>query len=501
MNISSYLSDLASRFSGAHSIPSDLVDRKVTYFDLQLMKPPGQGIYVLVGYVDGYQVYRESEEFFAVKSNEPVACLCLLPVRAGSGPRNLAVAYKSSPSVVRFVDMTTGETYHVIRLTAPVLGLKPNRVSLAIQLDGKVAFYDIDSLQDTFSVEVMSSSIGSSAPPALALGDRWVAYTLPPQIASPSSSMKPSPGVWNTITSLGQDAIDNIMLAVYKRDTVAPDSISSPRSSTPLKNARNGIVVIKDVVTQRIIGCVEDKDTNRPVEWLEWSPCGTFLVTAIANGHNCRVYRAGVDFELVCSLNRGVTPAVITSVSVSFDLEKIAICSAKGTVHVFDLTEKHKAVITATERIRTNGDNDATNPKILFDPTGELLVLNNTVVQRFKFSSGASGTTISDSRAIVKETPVDVLLSLPEPAPLAQATPVIQTCRPLEIPPWRSPLIAWRTHDGRRIDFSPGATTPIIDQSKLLSSLHTDFMPTTSSTKSVPAPYIPTSKDGFVQVI
>jgi hypothetical protein len=453
------------------------------------MKPPGEGVYLLVGCVDGYQVYHGSREVFACHSQEPLALMCLLPALSGSMPRNMAVVYRGSPTVIRFIDLTSSETYHMIRVGVPLIGLKANRSCIAVQMEGKVGFYDIQTLQETFLVETMENGVSH---PVLALGDRWVAYNLPPQMSSPGPQTTLT--VWNSITSLGQDAIDNIVMAVSKRgDTSLVSSseiVSSPKIASVPKNARNGIVAIQDVVTQRVLGCVEDKETNRPIDWLEWSPCGTVLVTASSNGHYCKVYKTAaggrcIEFQVIHSLNRGLTPAVITSIAVSPSLDRVAISSAKGTVHMFNIACRENSNVSASDRLKSPCENSDLQPKVIFDTNGDIIVFSNSIacVQRFKAPIDLSAVP---SECLSLRGEEEISLQMPDAPRGSSRPPILETCKPVLF--WQSPVII------QSMKSETGG--PRVDTELLLSSLHNDIQP-----KLATEEYLPTTRDGFVQIM
>ena len=318
-SISAYLHEFSNSL-GFGSVRVSPNRREVLFFDLDFCVGD---LCVLVGFGDGWVcVYHVPDRrvLYSKRFDDPIVYMRL------DGRGNLVYTTQGDDKVANFISlMGENNVYHVIRLTSKILSIKVNCVCIAIASGGgRMFFYDVATLQETFSVQ--NNPLG-----VLALGSRWVAYNLSPQQSSPGHKFK---HVWNTLTGMGQDAFDNIVIAIGGAST---PSVGSPVATS---NCRNSLIGIRDVLSMKVIALIEDvaADNNRPIEGLDWSKCGSLLITTSGNGHVVHVYRPFVGagpltFELVYSLNRGITPAVITSLAVCAN--SAAVASAKGTVHIF----------------------------------------------------------------------------------------------------------------------------------------------------------------------
>ena len=365
--------------------------------------------------------------------------------------------------------MTTNETYHLIRLTAPAISVRASPSTIAVQTDGRIHFHNPETLEEIFAVQCMSLPPNL---PVLAVGDRWAAYNLAPQQRSTSSAL----GMWNTLTSIGQDAFDNIVTAVSA--TATPHEVASPKG--PLKNVRNGMIAIRDVVSMKVIACIEDKECNRPVEYLQFSPCGTKLVVTSGNGHSGKIYSVvpgSSEMELTHNLSRGITPAVITSIAVSVDGLSTAICSAKGTIHLFNQAEKVKTISVSPAE-------HGVNPVVVFDQDDYLLALNRATMTVLKFLGGELVETYTVVRELEGE---DVVLTIPPSPPVRSSSAVsieLKTCREMPVPFWQSPMLVF------------GDSKPQFDK-RFLQAIHRETVEEVDEDRYLKE----TSKDGFIQIV
>lgn len=461
--ISSYFQDLSSSI-GLLSLsqPSEPPDtRHVTFLELQAVRRPVPLTFIAVGYVDGFDVWRLGEgspEKIAAKHNsDAIAQMRLIPSQAGH-PRNAVVVHKTSPSVVRFIDLSTGESYHLIRMTSSVINIQASLSAISVAVDGRIHIYHPETLQESFSLQSMAGSNACS------LHDRWIAYNMNAQQSglAPISNGALLGQVWNKLSSMGQDAFDNIVLAVSNHPVVAQGSSADGVGTAPTMSAlqspvrvardsRNGLIAIRDVVSMKVIACIEEKGCNRPIEFLQWSNCGTQLMATSGNGHSVLVYEVALGsqgFKLKCSLNRGVTPAVITGLSLGSNGRFAAIASARGTVHLFDLSEDN----TYIGNVKTGGGQEVppVDTQAIFDHSGSLILVNKFTlsVQRYV---AAPEPELKATYAVVRPATgesTDQMLDLSWEAPdsLAVSEISIKTCNDLQVPLWMCPQLSfWRS--------------------------------------------------------
>lgn len=317
---------------------------------------------LLVGYVDGFQVWEmngtEASQEILSRQGGAVACARLLPLplppRDGGGPHILGIsaapllAYveRGTPNLVRIFSLKDHDDVHLLRLIQPARMMQASRMALAIGLDHQVELYDALGFQALFTVQCHGSS-----GPSFALGQRWIAYNLPPQQATnghgacllPHSSQLPAMvrGGMVYLGQVGQRTLDNVLMPT-------PEGARLPAS----RAAHSGVVAVRDVVSRGILGQFEDH--AEATEAMAWDPSGLQLVSCAAMGHQILVHRAmtgeymaaggpggGTPGSIVIqhthTLCRGYTPAVISHLSVSDDGRLVAVSTAKGTVHVFQL--------------------------------------------------------------------------------------------------------------------------------------------------------------------
>ena len=456
--LQSYFQDFSASIGLAGSAgPPDArpATHHVTFVNIDVIKRPVPRTFVCVGYVDGFEIFdirsEKAKKIAATVNTEHVAIVKLLPSSSGY-PRNAAVVFKSSPSVVRLVDLTSGETFHLMRLTGAVVRVMASLSALAVTVDGRVHIFNPDSFEETLSGPAMV---------AADLGDRWLAYNLNAQQAnvtagSPRSLMGQ---MWTRLSSIGQDAFDNVVLAVSSYPAASAQEPTMSVLQSPIKSAkdsRNGIIAVRDAVSLKVIACLEEP---RAVELLQWSDCGTKLLTTSDNGHSVSVYGIAhsqgsdeVSFVLIHSLSRGITPAVINSLCLDSAGAVAAVCSSKGTVHLFSLGSD------VVGRIKLNGESNGIEPQCCFDEAGGIFVVNKHDLSVSRFSvdpltcDAVKLQTYSVVRPVGYEEAVtldlaSLPLSLPQPSP--QHSVELKTCKDLPVPLWRSPLLQMRNLGGQ----------------------------------------------------
>ena len=497
--ISSYLQDLSASIglSGSTATASGEKDvRHVTLVELDAVRRPTPMTFINIGYVDGYDVVRiecngQTNKIASQHSSDAVSSMRILPSPSGH-PRNLSVTFKSSSSVVRFVNLTSNESYHLIRMTSPVLSVHASLAGIAIAVEGRIHIFNPESLEETFTVQTMVGVGGGGA--ACALSDRWLAYNMNPQQAGLGSPRGALLGqVWNKLSSIGQDAFDNIVIAVSNHPTIAQtnkdgtataeDIVGAPTMSalqSPVKlnrDSRNGIIAIRDVVSMKVIGCIEERlNSGRSIECLQWSNCGTQLLATSGNGHSVLIYSVSVrgdstagpggnqlEFRQTHSLNRGITPAVITGLGINSAGSLAAICSAKGTVHLFQLSGKDEVPVGRVKPAAGGMGESGMDPEFIFDESGSLLVLNKFTLAVHKYAVSDPHTPVLlDTYSLVRSASTDepnVQLDMDnttsdQPTTCTESSVEIKTCGELPVPLWMCPHLTFWRSTGEQLEFT-----------------------------------------------
>lgn len=533
--ISAYFQDKRSSSAQTHHVTCIDIDRIKSF--------PVPSTFLTVGYVNGYEIHRVVKDDPALclecsfTGGEPVSLMRLLP--ASSSPRhNLAIVYSSSPTVVRFIDLVSNESYHLLRMTSPVIAIRASLNCIVITVKNRLHIYNPETLEEHFSTACSASGI-------CALGDRWVAYNLPSADRSfASSSTSPLMGqVWSKISNMGQEAFDNLVMAVSSSSSAAnipanasePNPLQSPSKTS--RDIRNGIVVIRDVVTCKVISTVEEKShaggTSRPVELVEWSNCGTILMTTSGNGHQICIYEisskrsdetsetSGVSFHLKKVLNRGLTPAVITSLSVDNYAKFAVVCSSKGTVHLFPLSANEN--LPEGTKIKLSNDSLDNHTKTYFDFNGKHQLISfcrsffnvhsvsddGTVKETF---STQFVRPINGSPNLSLKPGVGNILSGESSSP--QTLVDVKTCPDLPLPLWLSPQLSFwnRDVDGQLTQLKvipPGRTKidiqPDLDLDEYTAAVDKALLtPISDESSNIPvthSSYFMSPKDGFVQIV
>lgn len=354
--------------------------RHITWLSVERVFWPGGAVRLLVvlGYSDGFQVWDLQEpgspRELLSKQDKCVVLARLLPVPlvedgeedclgAASAPL-LAYAHRGT-HLVRLFSLPSHDDVHLLRLTEPPRDIQASRRFFAVGLARQADIYDALRFQALFSVQYHPGS--PSTCPTFALGQRWLAYNLPPQQLAPGSALGPGTilaggaqklphvmrGGLNYLGQAGQKTIDNVLMPSREGDQAGAPTM-----------VRSGIVAVRDVVSKAVIAQFEDH--TDPIEAMAWDPSGLQLVTCAALGHKVLVHRAllgaehalvmhdsssgglslgSVVFQHLFTLNRGYTPAMISNLTVSDDGQLVSVSSAKGTSHVYRLPPLHSAAL------------------------------------------------------------------------------------------------------------------------------------------------------------
>eukprot|EP00929_Paragymnodinium_shiwhaense_P038862 TRINITY_DN20479_c0_g1_i1.p1 TRINITY_DN20479_c0_g1~~TRINITY_DN20479_c0_g1_i1.p1 ORF type:complete len:789 (-),score=122.29 TRINITY_DN20479_c0_g1_i1:709-3075(-) len=344
--------------------------------------PNSSRLFLVVGYTDGFQIWdledAQAPQEVLSKQDKAVSLVRLLPVPQtlgdeppadGSKAQGLAnapmVAYltgrDAGNKVVRLYSAKKHDTIHFLRLEEPAKLLQATRRFFAVGTTKQVDVYDALTFEWSFKVNC-------NAPPAFALGPRWLAYNLPPQPAG-------GQGGAERLLAGGARQLPNVMkeglqylgqVGQRTLDSVLMPQAAGDQAESGAGNERCGIVAIVDCRSQMAVAQFEDH--MEPIEMMTWDPSGLQLVTSVANGHKLMVYRAllsadkalltqddsddsgglalgSIVFQHLYTLQRGTTPAIISDISVSDDGRLVAVSSSKGTTHVFRLPPLHTVAV------------------------------------------------------------------------------------------------------------------------------------------------------------
>lgn len=323
-------------------------------------------LYLILGYVDGFQIWDVQDpsggrELVSARLDKAVTVIQLLP-RADSAapplspnPREgptVAYVHKAAPREVHMYNVVTSQEPHLIRVTKPALTLHATPRILAISMQDQVDLHDIRTYQPLFSVQTSPCSIR----PTFALGPRWAAYKIPNTQTSSLSHLNQLGGAQapKDVIESTTHALQEGMSYIGSLSQQALDSLLMP----PTDAREVSIVAVRDVSSRQVL-CQFAPHKEEPIEFMTWDPSGLLLVSITQMGHTVLVHRAAatpsprtqseraekpekddttqVSFDHVFTLNRGFTPAIISDICLSEDSQMIAVCSAKGTIHVYTL--------------------------------------------------------------------------------------------------------------------------------------------------------------------
>lgn len=397
-SISGYIPTAVKEAAGLSPQISEAV-RHITWLSIERIFWPEETLprqLVVIGYTDGFQVWDFSDPAASKEliSKQDKAVLqarmlpCpLLPVDVAADVMGVACApvmaylHKSAPALVRLFSLKSHDDVHLLRLTEPAKSLQASRKFFAVGFAKSVELYDSLRFQVVFSVQC-HGAMG----PTYALGQRWLAYNIPPHEKSDGSwESQPRAGGGLSrqlkdglqyLGQVGQRTLDQVLMPSPEASFVAPPSGVHGA-------VRSGSIAVRDVVNQNVISQFEEH--SEAIEAMTWDPSGLQLVTCGALGHKILVHRAmlgtgdtlldadqdglqlgSLRFQHVFTLSRGVTPAVISGVAVSEDSQFVAVSSAKGTTHVFNLPAFH--VRQQPGRLREPGARHVPGPGAYGDP-------------------------------------------------------------------------------------------------------------------------------------
>lgn len=320
-------------------------------------------LYLVLGYVDGFQIWDVQDqsggrELVSARLDKVITHVKLLPKCEAAGSVNQApmvlYVHKSAPREVHLFNCQTSKHPHLIRTMNPVLSIHVSRRVIGIALQNQAHLHDSRTFEHLFTVSTAICHLR----PTFALGARWAAYKVANNEHTKSSAqMKQSlpvmdavanPSVYlkdgiSFIGALGQQALDSILMP-------PPDARAT------------SMVAVRDVTTRQVV-CQFTPHKDEPIEFMQWDSSGLLLISITQMGHTVLVHRAAavqedgeeevndgsskMTFEHLFTLNRGYTPALISDINISEDSRMISVCSAKGTIHVYQLPIELKKRIFA----------------------------------------------------------------------------------------------------------------------------------------------------------
>ena len=488
--------------------------RRVVWMDLDIVD--ARFVFAVIAYSNGFDVYHlhqdgSSRLVCAKVTDKDGSKVSLMKILPAQDIRNIAVAETGS-GVVEFIDMSSLESYHVIRLTALVVNLHASKSAIAIAIEGgRIHIFDSLTLEEKFSVRQGSK--------AWDLSHRWIAYNIVAQQMTGLSQPSLFGRVWQKLSAISQDAFDNVVLAVsHQQDHPGMSSLQSPTRTSAADFMRNGIVAIQDCVSQKILATIDDQSSSdsRPIECLKWSDCGSMILTTSGNGHYVCVYgmdwemgRSEIIFSLKATLNRGMTPAIITGICMDAHRQFVAVCSGNGSIHIFNATSGERVTkISTAEKdisIKTHNQN-----QLLF-----LINRRSQCVEHYTVNdSGAQLTHTVEGLAREPESRQEVGLdSLLEKSasPKQERTVEVGTFNPSPVEAWQSPLLSfWKVReDGNReelrfrkssnVTYDTSAVSFHDMQTEIEAALNT---PLISQDECEEDKYAhTTTKEGFVQLV
>eukprot|EP00434_Breviolum_minutum_P010360 symbB.v1.2.009140.t1/scaffold577.1/size258142/15 len=389
-SISGYIPTAVKEAAGLSPQISEAV-RHITWISLDRIFWPEEAAprqLVVIGYTDGVQVWDFTDPVAGreLVSKQDKAVLQarvlpfpLLPVDVSTDVMGISCAplmaylHKGANALVRFFSLKSHDDVHLLRLTEPAKSLQASRRFFAVGFAKQVELYDALRFQVLFSVQYHGA-----CGPAFALGQRWLAYNVAPHEVNSFGPSRDAdvqrggtPGFSRQLPTVvkdglqylgqvGQRTLDQVLMPndSVTPNTAGPTSLNSV-STTVGSGLRSGSIAVRDVASQNIISQFEEH--SEAIEAMLWDPSGLQLVTCGNLGHQILVHRAmlgtgdtlmpeadqdglqlgSLRFQHVFTLSRGVTPAVISGIAVSDDSQFVAVSSAKGTTHVFNLPAFH----------------------------------------------------------------------------------------------------------------------------------------------------------------
>ena len=519
-NFGTYLQGIGNRLGITRESTPTRFTRPVSFFKIQNVHCH-RGIQVvcaLIGFEDGgYSVWTLSDnewKLVSTSSSEEcqslgaVAVMCLLsPLPGSTSPslRNLALV-RHSTCIVEFLDFSNEKIYHQIKTPNNVVGILANEFVVAVcQSGGTISLHSATSLEEIRSISASST--------LFSLGDRWLAYQTTQPDKKTASSVNGSSSSFvntaiNTVSAISQDAFDNIVKAIggeeVSRETFLGSSPIATRKNSIL--GKEGYVGVVDVVTGDTVSVFEvtQNEISRPVELIQFSACGMKIFVSVGNGHYVDVYKVGrgncdtnsvITFNLEKRLNRGVTPAKISSVTSTHSLT--AVFSSNGTVHLFneagDTVGRIKAPDSESQVLLLNKGCDKDVLVVLGkNGTVEMVQVGPSMVSEDK----SEKFDLASSH----DTPVCVV-EIPNPSNHDEI-PLFNTCDPLPVPYWKSPMLSWPGGNYRdKLTAELVTCAHIPDREQILEALGTDMFAPERAALARDRYEEQMGKEGFVQIL
>ena len=364
--------------------------------------PEDSATRVLIGYTDGFQVWKVDErqkrlreivsvrdENVSVRSvrylNDPLPQAaaasteeCPLDTARPLLAVSSAVDSTQFPRCcVKVFSIPLHQYAHVLRFKSPVLGVRSNHNYVIVAVAHAIYSFSSRTLNHAFSVASYPSPT-SAVDGVLAVGAVWLAYpSSDPNAGKVAVSGSGSAGArTQNASGVGCDEDGTYSVSALAKDLSTglyylgsvgkaalsrvlqpePPSASSGKSATSghlrgHKSAEGkegesptpGFVVIRNFDTRHVVA--RFRSQKEPLAALQFDPSGTLLATASLTGQTIHVHRILVGptlsqsgQELLYRLERGLTHAVIRTISFSSDIRWLSATSSHGTTHLFPIS-------------------------------------------------------------------------------------------------------------------------------------------------------------------
>ena len=277
----------------------------------------------------------------------PLFAVCGPDTEAGS-------AEMQQPYVVRLYSLPAAGYVRTLPFNAPVLALRATTRVLAVMTRSHVYCLDAASWDVLFSARVQPPSdsppqIGEIQPfGALALTSRWVAFAAaeppPPTSTVQRAASAPRGGnavhvaahyakvAGSALLKMG-DASIKAVLSPRHGDVQANDvQADAPTASSDTATGTHGTVLVRDLSSRSVVA--HFRAHGSPL--CSMAATGDLLMTASVHGTCAHVYAIrGGGVQQLYRLQRGFSQALVQHMLFSRDAKWAAICTAKGTTHVF----------------------------------------------------------------------------------------------------------------------------------------------------------------------
>lgn len=291
----------------------------------------------------------------------------------------------SSIPVVEIISLQTGQPLDCqIKITGPVLAIHANQETVALASSDRIILLNSRTLAPAGTIHDVFNHADPNhgwLPSPVALGSAWLAYCSTAHINASNTPPQVPPTKHSSIASLVVTAQDTGADLWYLGGAgvkkVADlmngdDSGSSQLGRSPPTRGRSSsnpnscgtvrIVAPEATGDMRLVAHFRATAGNRPVASLAFDQSGLLLAVADTDGQTISVFNMApppsapstrnqalpIAPELVYTLVRGVTTALVSQMTFSPDSKWVAAVSDHGTVHLFPISPKGGAASTRT---------------------------------------------------------------------------------------------------------------------------------------------------------